>query len=962
MSDYAAAAEDEAARVIRFRRIFVPADRIKDWPVGDGKYLPVDAAEFERLAAAAQSRGAGAASVPAAAITSARYEAKLVGDHLAGQAALGVVLAGPAPAMLPLEPCNLALGKMALGCGAASAREKTAGQSGRSRRSERAGCPVVPECRRRSRRRRQAGRDGGSQRPITLRLVVGRPSLSGRRSGFRVGDAPVTRQRVVARTAQNLTPAIDRGLLVGSEPAGAAARRWHIELGGRRRLRLRILPAGMASHRPQLALLRESRTYDFSLRGVEVSAQWRIQVHNEPLQQVTVLLDPGLQLISARFGDASIPWSVAQPANGEGARVVLTLPEPIRDAERVLRLNALGQAIVGQPWRLPRMRAEGLFWQEGSISLLMSEPLVADRLAPRGCVQTAAGPLSAPAPASRCNSRPSNRMLRSSCWLARRTPTLQVLSATAVELGGEEVTARMAADFRAGGAARFALEADVTRPWIVDAVESAPPGAVADWTFEPQAGRTQRLAIRLSQGAVAGQAAAVGDYGAAALLAACCKSWAVDHLAPLRFRGVTDDKRLVAVRPAEPYALKLSGAERIERLAADNLSPTELELFAEPPKDLLFECDARDRRVAGVADRPGGEVSGTIHIDAAVGEGVLRETCRAALPAAIGPALIGCSCSSFRAARRLPVGPSAATSCSARKWSDREQTKAGWDASLETWELTLRHPKSTPFEITAVREVPAAEAAPVRAGGEPFVLTLASLPEATQPDGSTWPCECRPAGNSHRQPATETDPARPAAGGPRKPCKAPFATIRPGRLPKGRPPRSASGRWRSRTPGRPGRGTVIWNRGIKQTARSGTRRLWICKTPARQRLALTLPPGVARGDVRSVSIDGDPRRLAMDGNRRGRPADGGPAGGPEVSPRGDRMDGFGATAGNRRFVGPAAAGARCARAGALLDGLVAARLRERWFAGSGAVADRLGAELEPSAVRPVRTRRRGEAF
>ena len=47
---HAAAAEDEAAKVIRFGRIFVPADRLKDWPIGDGKYLPVDAAEFDRLA------------------------------------------------------------------------------------------------------------------------------------------------------------------------------------------------------------------------------------------------------------------------------------------------------------------------------------------------------------------------------------------------------------------------------------------------------------------------------------------------------------------------------------------------------------------------------------------------------------------------------------------------------------------------------------------------------------------------------------------------------------------------------------------------------------------------------------------------------------------------------------------------------------------------------------------------
>ena len=50
---------------------------------------------------------------PAVAIGSARYEAKLVGDHLIGQASADVVLAGLGPATLPLEPCNLALGKSA---------------------------------------------------------------------------------------------------------------------------------------------------------------------------------------------------------------------------------------------------------------------------------------------------------------------------------------------------------------------------------------------------------------------------------------------------------------------------------------------------------------------------------------------------------------------------------------------------------------------------------------------------------------------------------------------------------------------------------------------------------------------------------------------------------------------------------------------------------------------------------
>ncbi len=254
----------------------------------------------------------------------------------------------------------------------------------------------------------------------------------------------------MARTAHGLTPAIDRGLLVGSEPAGEAARRWHIELGGRRRLRLRILPAGVASHRPQLALLRESRTYDFSLRGVEVSAQWRIQVHNEPLQQVTVLLDPGLQLISARYGDAPIPWSAAPSANGEAARVVLTLPEPIRDAERVHSPQRAGPAArrstlaaAADPRRGPLLA--GREHHAVDVGTAGGRPHCAAGLRADGR-RTAFG-----APGRRVAAIPG---VRAGCHGrtvagSRGAPTLQVLSATAVELGGEEVTARMAADFRA---------------------------------------------------------------------------------------------------------------------------------------------------------------------------------------------------------------------------------------------------------------------------------------------------------------------------------------------------------------------------------------------------------------------------------------------------------------------------------------------------------------------------------
>ena len=99
--------------------------------------------------------------------------------------------------------------------------------------------------------------------------------------------------------------------------------------------------------------------YDLSLRGVEVSAQLKLEAYEEPLRQVTLLMDPRLRLVTALCGDAAAPWSVVSPPGSPMTRVVVTLPEPIRDGTGVLRLRALAPLVDGEPWRLPRIVSRG---------------------------------------------------------------------------------------------------------------------------------------------------------------------------------------------------------------------------------------------------------------------------------------------------------------------------------------------------------------------------------------------------------------------------------------------------------------------------------------------------------------------------------------------------------------------------------------------------------------------------
>ena len=201
-------------------------------------------------------------------------------------------------------------------------------------------------------------------------------------------------KHIAALLAQNLTPTTDRGVVSSDESPSEGRRRWRIDLGGNSRFQLRLAPPG-AANAPS-ALVSESRVYEFSPRRIDVLAQWKIRPHDEPLEKIAVLLDPGLQLAAAHLGETALTWTIEPLGADAGSRAVLSLPEPIKDAERILRLGALAKLDLDRPCQLPVMKSEGLFWQEGVITLIVPDPLVVRRLTPSGCCQTGVDPLAEP--------------------------------------------------------------------------------------------------------------------------------------------------------------------------------------------------------------------------------------------------------------------------------------------------------------------------------------------------------------------------------------------------------------------------------------------------------------------------------------------------------------------------------------------------------------------------------------
>lgn len=691
----------EASPDARVRRVFAPADRISEWPLGRGRYLPVDAAEFERQLTALKDSTAGARMPAMAQVVRATYDARLSeGAVLAGHAVLEITHKGP-PSLLPLAPSGLALSK-AVWVGPPSS-DATLGLGGEGQSG------VLVD------------RSGPLRLDWSLR---GRADPSGGlRFELRFPACPVG--RMTLELPEKWIAAATSGVPVLGEKASAGVRRWNVELGGRPRLDLALLPREPSTGGRDLPLVRQATTYEFTPHGLDVSAQWSIEELHEPLRELVVRLDPGLQLVTARVGNRALPWFVVSTESDGTTRLVLQ-PEPIEGAAVALRLVAVAALTSDQAWRLPRIRAHDLQWEQGTTTLVTPLPMVLDRIAPDGCRQSSVTTLPAPRSGESAQFECFSPDATVEVLVARRPLKTQVTTGTTVTLGGAGIKSQVTADFRTPDGELHALEADVVSQWIISAVEVTPKDILDDWSVERTEGKS-KLRITLLR-PPSGVRSAMVRVEARRRMSPLGRTLTLSELVPLRFAGPVDAKRLVAVATDGPYELKLSGDERLNRIDPRNLDARERGLFTDHPDDLLFVEDLGATSLRLTVENRLPRYSATIRVKATVADGALYESY--SLRCVPDSGEIDRVRVHFSHRREKPM-----------RWSLGNEDDQQFTATLmapapsspgslatedEVWELTLRRPRSTPFEISAMRQVSLTTQKPV---------SLVSLPEAASQRG-----------------------------------------------------------------------------------------------------------------------------------------------------------------------------------------------------------------------------------
>ena len=154
------------------------------------------------------------------------------------------------------------------------------------------------------------------------------------------------------------------------------------------------MPASDPPLAQPLTLLRQDQRYSVAPDAAEITVRLRLDVHQQPLSELTLQMDDALQLYRAYYRDTPLGWS--ESVSGGQRRVTLAMPEPILGDGHEIRLQAIAAVNLGTDWRLPRVSVPGVLWLEGVSRLEVAEPLQIAHLETTGGRQVQAASLPAP--------------------------------------------------------------------------------------------------------------------------------------------------------------------------------------------------------------------------------------------------------------------------------------------------------------------------------------------------------------------------------------------------------------------------------------------------------------------------------------------------------------------------------------------------------------------------------------
>ena len=591
---------------LRYRRVFLPSEsirRLESNALGDEAFVPLKREEFERLLGAVGAKSSSPQTASSPQISQAVYTALLNGELLVGSAELTVVPGADPGAVLLLEPCNLVVSKpvwqpaptapAAPGAAPAPGGETTAPASA---------APAVPsppsdlqpagpaavECGCDDQGRMVAVVNSSGKLQFTWSQRAQRDASGELAFDLQLPLASVKQLRLSLR--RDLRPVVEAAVVSALEAtADAAEQTWLIEVRGDQAVRLRLVPAAEPPAAQPLTLLRQDQRYSLATDAAEVSIRLRLDVHQQPLTELTLQLDSALQLYRAQYRELPLSWS--ESVTGTQHRVTLALPEPLLGDGHEIRLQAIAVVNLGTDWRLPRVSVPGVFWLEGVSRLDVAEPLRLARLELRGGRQVQATPLPAPERGESIEIREHQPQAQIVALLQHGGGEAIVQTVTSVKLGTAATTGVVDARLTCSGVPPYQVELSLAAGWTVNQVQTDPPEALENWRAVTGGGQGRSVQIQFRTPLSADRPLPVTLTAQRRGIRPGERLRGRDvRLGTWRNASVT--RSLLAVAADPPHQVALSGDIRLKRLASEDLSAWEQQRTQAAAEAIVFLEDA----------------------------------------------------------------------------------------------------------------------------------------------------------------------------------------------------------------------------------------------------------------------------------------------------------------------------------------------------------------------------------
>lgn len=554
-----------------FRRVFVPAAAPESWPTGGQRYLPLDRRDFESLVAQQ-----GGPEVPTARLRGATYRAELVdGDVLVGTVDYQVEIAAGKPGVVALEPMNLALGSAAW-------------QSANSPAAK-WGLWNHPEG-------NVWGALANASGALRFDWQLRSQTADAEQLQFTLDVPPVAPQTLELLLPVDVQAVLPAAELVRTQAESATRQRWLFQLASRGPHLLKLLRQGeTAQARGAKPRLSQATVYRLEPEGLDLTASIRLEPAAPGPVEMRWSLGGGLRIKGVTMDRAPVEWSVDE-TSGEPTLVVRL---PAVERPRELEIEGMAAVELDRPWRLPAVQPASGEWTEGTSLVVVSSRLELESFASEAAtLQHIVGlePGAASAEAYRVQEWSPTAALE--LVLARRRPRVEIESATAIDLGASETTARVSARVTSQLRATHRLAATIEPGWSIESVKTEPASALREWHVEDDGDR-QVVKLQLQQPIEPGSPLAV-ELDARATGALRRLPATVRELRVLRFESARTARELLLLRSRPQRQMELLGGLEAARVAAPALPPAQQALLPDPLVGELIDLAnvPDDQRVA----------------------------------------------------------------------------------------------------------------------------------------------------------------------------------------------------------------------------------------------------------------------------------------------------------------------------------------------------------------------------